>query len=560
MTDGPQRRRHAVQRNRKKIRDVSAASPVPEQVWSQTAARRTIGLSLLGLLAAGILAGFVLQIGNSDSGGFDEIVVQAVTRLSQADEARVREICSHCHRLPTPDVLPRSAWEDTIWEMFRESGYGTTVKWGVDPSSVVAWYEERAPEQFTFPVTDESREPDGLPLDKRTIASHPSPAPRVVSNILVANVVGDEHPEILVCDMFNGQILMGRTSEPDWHLEPVAEVPNPAHVEAVDLDADGRIDLVVASLGSYLAMDHNLGGVEWLRQREDGTFERSTLADGLGRVADVQPDDFDGDGDLDLVVAEFGWHTTGHLLLLENNTLPGQPAEFDVREIDGLHGASHVDVVDLDGDGLRDIVALYSQGHEMVRCYLQKGKFVFTVHDLYRAPSPTWGFSGSQLLDLDQDNDLDILLTNGDTFDNSLLKPYHGIQWLENQGELQFVPHQLGTLFGAYRAAATDLDGDGDADVVACALIAPSAQGMHLSDRKLDSLVWFEQVAAGEFVRHTLESDQCHHPTLTLSDYDLDGDVDLLVGNGQLHFTVAPSERSCLDLWENKRNPQADAP
>ena len=69
-----------------------------------------------------------------------------------------------------------------------------------------------------------------------------------------------------------------------------------------------------------------------------------------------------------------------------------------------------------------------------------------------------------------------------------------------------------------------------------------------------------EQVAAGEFVRHTLESDQCHHPTLTLSDYDLDGDVDLLVGNGQLHFTVAPSERSCLDLWENKRNPQADAP
>lgn len=444
--------------------------------------------------------------------------------------------------------------------MFQQSGYGTTVKWSVDPESVVAWHEQRAPERFSFAVPHEDSETEGLPIQKRTISSHPPISECVVSNTLVANLVGDNRPEVIVCDMFNGQILMGRTSESGWKLEHIADIANPAHVEAVDLDADGRTDLVVANLGSYLAMDHNLGSVEWLRQSEDGTFERSSLADGMGRVADVQPDDFDGDGDLDLVVAEFGWHTTGHLLLLVNETPPGQVPVFRVQEIDGLHGASHVDVTDLDGDGRRDIVVLYSQGHEMVRCYVQQDGFVFTIHDLYRAPGPTWGFSGMQLLDLDQDTDLDVLLTNGDTFDNSILKPYQGIQWLENQGELKFKPHQLGTLYGAYRAEAADMDGDGDMDIVACALIAPGAGGAEQLSGQLDSLVWFEQLSVGEFARHTLERNQCHHPTLTLSDYDLDGDVDIVVGNGQLHFTAVPAGTSCLDLWENQIRPTANPP
>ena len=98
-----------------------------------------------------------------------------------------------------------------------------------------------------------------------------------------------------------------------------------------------------------------------------------TLAGGLGRVADVQAADFDGDGDLDLVVAEFGWLETGAILLLENRTTDAEPTVFVPSTVDPRHGAIHVPVADLNGDGRPDFVALISQEHETVVAFLNAG-------------------------------------------------------------------------------------------------------------------------------------------------------------------------------------------
>ena len=476
-----------------------------------------------------------------------------VVALTADDEPKMREVCSHCHQFPAPDVLPRGAWRATIWEMFKNSGHGRTVKWHFDPEAVVHWYEQRAPEAFSFGGND----------NENAFASHsifsarpigiqaPAPVP-AIANIQVANVIGDERLEVIACDMLGGRILVGNLGEADCSLRSIATIPNPAHAEVVDLDGDLRNDLVIANLGSFQALDHNLGSIELLRQQADESFEHFTLADGLGRVADVEPTDFDDDGDLDLIVAEFGWHVTGHLLLLENKTVKNGTPAFIKHEIDGLHGASHVDVADLDGDGVNEIVVLYSQGHEMVKCYKHLGNLIFATHELYRAPSPAWGFSGSQIVDMDHDGDLDILLSNGDTFDNTILKPYHGIQWLENVGDFAFEPHDVGTLYGVYRAEAADLDGDGDQDIAACILITPNCAEAQQIGSKLPSLVWYEQTTPNAFVPHRLETHQFHHPTLTLADYDGDGDKDLLVGNGQLNISVTVNEPAYIEVWLNE--------
>jgi hypothetical protein len=71
-------------------------------------------------------------------------------------------------------------------------------------------------------------------------------------------------------------------------------------------------------------------------------------------------------------------------------------------------------------------------------------------------------------VDLDGDGRLDVLLTHGDVLDQPfLLKPYHGIHWLQNPGHFPFVDHLLTRMYGVHRAVAADFEGNGRLGIVA---------------------------------------------------------------------------------------------
>src|SRR5262249_10109765 len=144
------------------------------------------------------------------------------------------------------------------------------------------------------------------------------------------------------------------------------------------------------------------------------------------------------------------------------------------------------------------------------------------------ANEPAFGSSGIALVDLDGDGDVDVLYTNGDTFDSFYPKPYHSIRWLENCGTFPFVDHLLTAMPGVHRALAGDLDGDGDLDVVACSLLPRHMLGSQES-AAFDSLLWLEQESPGHFACHSLERGTCQHAALEIGDFDDDGDVDLAV-------------------------------
>jgi hypothetical protein len=252
-------------------------------------------------------------------------------------------------------------------------------------------------------------------------------------------------------------------------------------------------------------------------------------------------------------VAAFGWHRVGGITVMLNRTQDWSRPSFERRKVDGRPGSIHVIPTDLNGDGQLDFVALIAQEHEAVVAFLGDGKGGFAARTLYAAPHPNWGSSGIQLVDLDKDGDLDILVTNGDMFDDDILKPYHGVQWLENKGGLRFEPHPLARLPGAYRAVAADLDGDGDVDVAVSAFTGAAGADPR---SPLPALVWLEQVKGGRFVRHTIAAGHPVYATLDAGDMNGDGDIDLVTGILQLQGT---SDR-WLEVWENQGAPRPSPP
>jgi FG-GAP-like repeat len=474
-----------------------------------------------------------------------------------SDEVLVERACSPCHVVPAPDVLPRGNWRTVAYEMAGMIMGNVGAPPGTPPLSldfdverIVRYYEERAPQALPSP---EPWPPPGS--DPSRFARHalrPKGAGAegipLVANVRFFDLDGSGELQVVAVDMSAGLVLAGDPRRPEAGLSVIGRVPNPCHTETVDLDKDGRLDLVVANLGDVPPEDHEKGSVVWMKRLPDGTYRNFTLATGLPRVTDVEPADVDGDGDLDLVVAAFGWRTVGGILLLENRTTDWSHPTFVRRPIDPRPGTIHVQVTDIDGDGRLDFVALLAQHYESVEAFLGNGKGDFRPQVLWKAPHPAWGSSGLTLVDFDGDRDLDVLVTNGDMLDDFLMKPYHGIRWLENKGGLRFEEHPLANLPGVHRALTADLDGDGDLDVVACAYVDFRPPGARVAQPMPDqaSLVWLEQTSPGQFKRHTLETG-AYHVTMDVGDYDRDGDVDVVVG----HFRTPGS--AWVDVWENLR-------
>jgi hypothetical protein len=468
----------------------------------------------------------------------------------------VRTECAACHVLPAPADAPRGLWRQRLQDMKRFSLTRVGLPPGresalatLDLEPFIGYFEARARQSLPFPAPWPP--PETGRFERRLLSPpHAAPVP-IVANTRFLDLDGDGRLEIVACDMGHGLVLLGDPARRPGELREIAKVPNPAHATLADLDADARPDLLIADLGYFPPEDHEKGTVVWLRGTPVGAFEKRILAERIPRAVDVGVADFDGDGDLDLVVAAFGLHTRGGVLLLENRTSDWKEPRFDLRTVDARPGAIAVLPADLDGDGRTDFAALLAQQHETVVAFLNRGSGTFETRTIFAARTPAWGSTGIDLVDFDGDGDLDVLMTNGATLDDATVRPWHGVRWLENRGGFPFELRELAALPGAHRARAADLDGDGDLDVAVAAFL-PDPERVRGS---LASLVWLERTATGAFERHTLQVGQLSHTTLDLGDFDGDGDVDLLVGN-LVGFTFARTDTGFgadgwVELWEN---------
>jgi hypothetical protein len=474
---------------------------------------------------------------------------------SVATPSEIRLFCSRCHAYPPADTFPRAAWDMEVRQAYKFFMQSNLFVKAPPIQQVIQYYEQRAPEELSPAVIETAKTPLPLrfePLNYPVLPQFPMPA---ISNLNLVHLFDERRLDVLACDMRNGLVLAlsPYAASPVWRV--LAHIPNPAHTEVVDLDGDGIKDILVANLGNLEPTDRLVGSVVWLRGKGDGTFTPIALMDGVGRVADVQAADFRGTGKLDLVVACFGWNRTGEVYFLENQTTDWVHPNFARRIVDDRHGAIHVPVGDINGDGKPDFVALISQEHEVIVAFLNEGNGHFRKETIYRGPHPAYASSGIQLVDLNGDGKLDVLYTNGDTMDPPYqLRPYHSIQWLENQGHFPFKHHPITPMYGVHRAVAADFRGIGKLDIVASAYL-PQDRYPQREQRRLDSLIYLEQTSPGTFVRHSLETVACDHVTCVAGDIFGSGKIDVVTGN--LVFSPCPHMAT---IWRNQGTQVAGLP
>ncbi len=466
----------------------------------------------------------------------------------EATAEQVHRLCAACHAYPPPDTFPRSAWRKEVKQGYDFFLQDPRYRFDYAPlEAVVRYYEKRAPEALAPVPRTAVTHPPPFRFDRHSHRTPEAGRPPGVAHVNLVRLFRGDRPDVLVCDAVSNQVvvLSPYASPPTWKV--IAQGLCACHAEVVDLDGDGNNDVVLAVLGNFYATDDRVGSVVWLRGKGDGTFTPIVLLDGIGRVADVRAADFTSDGKLDLVVAEFGWHQTGGILLLENQTTDWKRPVFAPRIVDSRHGTTHVPVADLNGDGKPDFVAVISQEHETVVAFLNEGGGRFRRLTIWTAPHPAYGCNGVQLIDLDGDGDLDVLLTHGDSLAAPyLLRPDHGLTWLENRGGYPFTPHRLADGYGAGSPVAADFDGNGLLDV-AFVCFLPAEFFPQRASQRLDAVVMLEQLAAGKFVRHVLETETCDHLACAAGDVDGDGRPDLIVGD----YVRGGRPGGAVTLWLN---------
>jgi hypothetical protein len=198
--------------------------------------------------------------------------------------------------------------------------------------------------------------------------------------------------------------------------------------------------------------------------KEAGRWKAKTLVEGLQRPVHASFMDINEDGREDVVISEYG-NYIGRLAWYE--TTAGDSTRRHL--IEDRPGARQTYWHDYNGDGRKDLWVLWAQGDEQIAVYLNNGRGNLIKKVLLRFP-PVYGSGYFELADFNGDGHVDILYANGDNADHShTKKPYHGLRIFMNNGSGVFKESYFYPMPGATQALARDFDQDGDLDIAAIA-------------------------------------------------------------------------------------------
>lgn len=252
------------------------------------------------------------------------------------------------------------------------------------------------------------------------------------------------------------------------------------NIEVLDLDKDSSMDIVVHD---------DFGRILWYQNDGTGNLQRRSIISTFIKSFPLRSlvGDIDGDGDNDVVYAD-RWEG-GEIIVHFQDSL-----DFSEHTTLMKRNDSHYHLYPLDVEKDADTDILIASSRNGLEIILNDGNTNYSAPILIDSTAyfDYYFPYNVHVTDLDQDGDSDIisssLKANGTTF------------WLENQGEIEFIRHEIGRLFIKHRSA--DFDGDGQLDIL-------SAGGY--------DIVWFKQVDSSTSLKDELNKSKL---TITPNPFD----------------------------------------
>jgi hypothetical protein len=292
---------------------------------------------------------------------------------------------------------------------------------------------------------------------------------RFLSRVVkVADVDGDDDADIVVGGTYATPTRLYRGAGDGTYAQDAEGAPDTpmsiGDLEAGDVDADGDLDLVLADWGEGSPMA-NAGGPVRLWRNDGGSFTADDAA--MPSVAvrfawELELTDVDTDWDLDVVVS--CKMCTGSYLF--ENDGQGKFTDVTADRMPQFTNNYEFEAMDLDGDGDPELTTINDgpdRGRGLTEHVFRNDGGSFTdVTDEWWPADANPGFDDNIVvyLDADSDGDADFLIGSLDGPDRLLINDGSGGLTLQT-GIFDSSPSG-----GTLGMAAVDLDGDGRLDVV----------------------------------------------------------------------------------------------
>lgn len=272
---------------------------------------------------------------------------------------------------------------------------------------------------------------------------------------------------------------------------------------------------------------------------------RKTVFDSLQRPVDIEIADLNLDKIDDTIICNFG-NELGNVCWIDGKTQK-------MQILNPNPGGRMAVVQDINNDNKPDILLLMTQAREQIVAYINLGNGQFSEKVLLEFP-PVYGSSYFELTDFNKDGFVDILYTNGDNADYSIiLKIYHGVRIFTNDGKNNFNETYFYPMHGASKAMAADFDLDGDLDIAAISFFTDPNQ------KPNEGFLFFDNIgASNSFKVSTItEAKNGKWMVMDVADMDLDGDMDIILGSFKLkmarEYNQKPNNQILALILKNKQ-------